>query len=119
MIAVGNNGGVIFWNGSWFGFRLGHKNLRTVAQVPGLVVTAGDDGAIYTSHGAPNFNPRDSGTGKSLSGILLLPESRVDDEIRPPRALIVGDDGCLLSSVDGGATWSRSTRGSKHLHAVT
>jgi hypothetical protein len=75
------------------------------------VFVVGDDGFI-TSGGASSLSPawkiRSAGTTRNLNGIAINGE----------RMIVVGDDGLIRISRDGGATWIDADRGSKTLRAV-
>ena len=113
VFVAGPDGGVIHSSNrgdNWSAKRLTSKNLRACwLGSDGFVIVVGADGAMYTNPpGAGSWTERDSGTSRHLNGVIRSGDSLV----------VVADEGEVLKSTDLGATWTKGTRGSKHLHAV-
>jgi photosystem II stability/assembly factor-like uncharacterized protein len=113
VMVVGSSGGVIASSNrghTWGAKRITSKKLRAGWYgADGFAAAVGDDGALFTNPpGDVSWTKRDSGTSRDLNGVIRSGNSLV----------VVGDEGEVLQSTDMGATWSKGTRGSKHLNAV-
>lgn len=113
VMVVGPSGGVIASGNrgkTWSAKRITSKKLRAGWYgADGFAVATGDDGVLFTNPpGDASWAQRDSGTSRDLNGVIRSGNSLV----------VVGDEGEVLGSTDMGATWTKGTRGSKHLNAV-
>ena len=118
--AVGDKVMVVGWNGavllssnrgaSWKARRITSKQLRAGwLGDDGFAIVVGADGVMFTNPpGLTDWTERDPGTSRDLNGVIRAGSSLV----------VVGDEGEVLQSTDEGATWTKGTRGSKHLNAV-
>jgi photosystem II stability/assembly factor-like uncharacterized protein len=131
VMAVGTDGGVIASHNrgdDWSAAKRLSPQKKLRAGWLGddeFAIAVGDDGVIFVNPpGDPMwaearmdapvrlsfFSERDSGTSRDLNGVI---RSVFDYSL-----LVVGDEGKVLRSTDQGATWTKGTRGSKHLNAV-
>jgi photosystem II stability/assembly factor-like uncharacterized protein len=68
-------------------------------MVSGLFVAVGDEGAIQSTSDGITWNPLASNTTVNLNAVAYA----------NGRYVAVGDGGTLLTSIDGGATWTSQT----------
>jgi photosystem II stability/assembly factor-like uncharacterized protein len=114
VMIVGRDGSVIASHNrgdNWSAKRLTPKKKLRAGWLgeDGFAIAVGDDGVIFVNPpGDESWSERDSGTSRDLNGVIRSSDSIV----------VVGDEGEILHSTDLGATWSKGTRGSKHLNAV-
>lgn len=113
VMAVGWNGGVIASSNrgnNWSAKKVTSATLRAGwLGDDGFAIVVGKDGVIFVNPpGEASWSERDSGTTRHLNGVIRSGNSLV----------VVADEGEVLQSTDQGATWTKGTRGSKHLNAV-
>ena len=118
--AVGDKVMVVGWNGAvllsgnrgnnWKAARIIGKALHAGwLGDDGFAIVVGGGGVMLTNPpGLADWAERDPGTSRDLNGVIRSGNSLV----------VVGDEGEVLGSTDMGATWTKGTRGSKHLNAV-
>jgi photosystem II stability/assembly factor-like uncharacterized protein len=74
-----------------------------------LQAISGDDGLVMISDlGFVGWQAHDTGTSENLNGIIIVGN----------RITAVGNNGTIVVSPDRGATWTTTTRGSKHLWGI-
>jgi hypothetical protein len=110
LVAVGAGGATLLsadgvtWTQS-VAFNASSPTLRSVAIFAGVFVAVGDGGAAQTSTDGITWTAHAAGPTANLQGVWC--ETLAPSPTFPfaPRCIAVGDNGTIVLSFDGGATW--------------
>jgi photosystem II stability/assembly factor-like uncharacterized protein len=119
--AVGDDGEILCSGDGCTGTQTSNtsKTLRSVSRsgtmrgdkVTPLILAVGDDGEIRRLKAQGQWEHRDGSTSYHLHGVSFAPGT--------VNAWVVGDEGTILKTTDGGWTWGFQTSGiTRHLRAV-